>query len=417
MGQPDHVHRPKRANKNPAVLPSLSRYQRSTGFAQLTDSALRWRNWPPPSEQTVRDFADTCVRPLQAAMIETGRPPRDLWIEAGRRGLLGLAVPLAYGGGEAKDWKFSAILMEELAAVSAAIPSFLSIHFDVVAPYLVELTTEEQRERWLPRFCTGDLVTTIAMTEPSGGSDLARIRTNAVRDGTDWILSGSKTFITNGGSADLLVVAARTNRASGSKGITLFGVEAGMPGFSRGRNLDKVGQREADTAEVFFDEVRVPQQNVIGQVDRGFQHMMRMLPQERLGAAVTSLAHARPILQLTLAYARERQAFGTPIGSMQHNKFHLAEMATKLDVAQSFVDACIDVHCAGALSPVAAAKAKWWCADVQNQIIDRCVQLHGGYGYMNEYRVARAWTDARVSKIWAGSNEIMKEIVSRSSGM
>jgi alkylation response protein AidB-like acyl-CoA dehydrogenase len=279
------------------------------------------------------------------------------------------------------------------------------------------LATEEAKKRWLPGFCTGEILTAIAMTEPSGGSDLAALKTTAVRDGDAWVLDGSKTFITNGGSADLVIVAAKTDPEKGAKGITLFGVEAGMPGFTRGTKLDKVGQPEADTSELFFTGVRVPAENVIGEVGRGFVHMMERLPQERLSVAICNLAHARAVLEETIAYVKERKAFGQPIGAFQHNKFLVAELITELDVAQAHVDACLTAHLDRELDAVDAAKAKWWSADVQNRVIDGCVQLFGGYGYMREYRVARAWMDARVTRIWAGSNEIMKEIIGRSAGL
>jgi alkylation response protein AidB-like acyl-CoA dehydrogenase len=279
------------------------------------------------------------------------------------------------------------------------------------------LGTQEQKERWLPGFCSGDLITAIAMTEPSGGSDLAALKSSAVRDGEDWILNGSKTFITNGYQADLVLVAARTSRGKAARGISLLGVETGMPGFERGRKLDKVGQQESDTAELFFTDVRVPGANVIGEVDRGFIAMMERLPQERIGAAVSNTAHAQQILLETIAYAKERQAFGQPIGSFQHNKFLMAELVTKLEVTQAYVDDCVEAHSERKLSAVDAAKAKWWSAEVQNEVLDACVQLYGGYGFMNEYRVARAWRDARVTKIWAGSNEIMKELIGRDLGL
>jgi alkylation response protein AidB-like acyl-CoA dehydrogenase len=304
-----------------------------------------------------------------------------------------------------------------MARLAAAYNSIFSIHIDVCAPYLLELATEEAKKAWLPRFCTGEIVTAIAMTEPSGGSDLAALKTSAVRDGDGWVLNGSKTFITNGGSADLIIVAAKTDPAKGPKGITLFGVEADMPGFTRGTKLDKVGQHEADTSELFFTNVRVPASHVIGEVDRGFIHMMERLPQERLGCAISNLAHARGVLEETIEYVKERKAFGQPIGAFQHNKFLVAELITALDVAQAFIDQCLTAHLTGELDAVDAAKAKWWSADVQNKVIDACVQLFGGYGYMEEYRVARAWMDARVTRIWAGSNEIMKEIIGRSAGL
>jgi alkylation response protein AidB-like acyl-CoA dehydrogenase len=291
------------------------------------------------------------------------------------------------------------------------------IHADIVAPYLVELTTEEQRERWLPSFVSGDLLTAIAMTEPSGGSDLANLKSTAVRDGDDWVLNGSKTFITNGYSADLVVVAARTSPEKKAKGISLFGVETDKPGFSVGRVLDKVGQDESDTAELAFEDVRVSNDDLIGELDTGFIAMMQFLPQERLGSAITNLAHAAQILDETIQYAKDRKAFGQPIGNFQHNQFLLAELVTQVEVTQAFVDQCIMKHTRGELTPVDAAKAKWWTSQVQNDVLDHCVQLHGGYGYMNEYRVARAWRDARVTKIWAGSNEIMKMLIGRDLGL
>jgi alkylation response protein AidB-like acyl-CoA dehydrogenase len=367
--------------------------------------------------EMVRDFADRHLLREHESIIEQRCIPRSVWLEAGKLGLLGLDVPERYGGSAAGDYRFNAVLGEELAHVSAAIASSLGIHFDIVAPYLVELTTDEQKQRWLPRFCSGEMVTAIAMSEPSAGSDLAAIRTSAERTGDGWVVNGSKIFITNGYMADLVVVAAKTDREKRAKGITLFAVEEGMTGFERGRKLDKVGQPEADTAELFFEDVHVPNENVIGEVDKGFIHMMQMLPQERISSAVNNTAHADQILKETLAYARERKAFGRPIGSFQYNKFTLAELVTQVDVAQAFVDKCVLAHTKSLLSGVDAAKAKWWTAKMQNDVLDACVQLHGGYGFMNEYRVARAWKDARVTKIWAGSNEIMKEIIGRELGL
>ena len=367
--------------------------------------------------QTAREFVERSLRPRAQQFIDDRVIDRQVWIEAGKQGLLGLEVPEVYGGSAAGDYRFNAVLGEELAKFTAAASSCLGIHADCVAPYLVDLGTQEQKERWLPDFCSGELITAIAMTEPSGGSDLAALKSAAVRDGDDWILNGSKTFITNGYQADLVVVAARTSPEKGARGISLFGVETGMAGFERGRKLDKVGQQESDTAELFFTDVRVPDANVIGEVDRGFIAMMERLPQERVGGAVSNTAHAQQILLETIEYAKERQAFGQPIGSFQHNKFLIAELVTKLEVTQAYVDDCVEAHADGKLTAVDAAKAKWWSAEVQNDVLDACVQLYGGYGYMNEYRVARAWRDARVTKIWAGSNEIMKELIGRDLGL
>ncbi|GAB2659625.1 acyl-CoA dehydrogenase family protein [Prescottella soli] len=367
--------------------------------------------------ESAREFVNRFVMPHQEKMIEQRYIDREVWLEAGRNGFLGLEVPEQYGGSDAGDYRFNAVLGEELARASASFSSCLGIHYDIVAPYLVKLTTDEQKERWLPKFCSGEMVTAIGMTEPSGGSDLAALKTTAVRDGDDWMINGSKTFITNGYSADLVIVATRTSPEKKARGITLFAVEAGTEGFERGRKLDKVGQPESDTAELFFDNVRVPSSNMIGELDGGFIHMMQLLPQERIGAAVANLAHARPILEETIEYAKERKAFGQPIGQMQWNKFLIAELVTKLEVAQAYVDSCVAAHDTGELTAVDAAKAKWWSAQVQNEILDHCVQLHGGYGLMKEYRAARAWMDARVTKIWAGSNEIMKELIGRDLGL
>ena len=366
---------------------------------------------------SVREFLDRSVRPHLEEYAAAKALPRGFWLEAGKQGLLGLEVPEVYGGMEARDYRFNAVLIEELAKVNMALPSCVGIHSDIVAPYLVHLTTEEQKQRWLPGFCSGEIVTAMAMTEPSGGSDLAALRTTAVRDGDWWRISGSKTFITNGYSADLVLVAARTSPEKKARGISLFAVESDREGFSRGRKLDKVGQDESDTAELFFDGVRVPADNLVGDLDQGFIHMMTWLPQERLGSAITNLAHAGQILTETVAYVKDRRAFGQPIGTFQHNKFLLADLVTRIEVTQAYVDACVTAHVAGELTPVDAAKAKWWTAQLQNDVLDHCVQLHGGYGFMNEYRVARAWRDARVTKIWAGSNEIMKELIGRDLGL
>ena len=367
--------------------------------------------------EAVATFVERAITPRLDEIAALHRHPRELWREAGSKGFLGLEVPEAYGGGGAQDYRFNAVLHEELSRASLATSSAFAIHFDVCAPYLVELTTDEQKSRWLPRFCTGDLVTAIGMTEPNAGSDLANLKTTAIRESDGWVLNGSKTFITNGSTADLVIVAARTGPSAGARGITLFAVEKGTPGFMPGRVLDKVGQAEADTAELFLDDVRVPDGNLIGDVGQGFVHMMQRLAQERLGAAIANIAHARTILDETLVYVKQREAFGRPVGSFQHNAFVLADMVTRAEVTQTYVDQQIMAHAAGELTAVDAAKAKWWSADVQGQILDACVQLHGGYGFMREYRAGRAWADARVTRIWAGSNEIMKLIISRDLGL
>ena len=368
-------------------------------------------------------FRDTCAAflaktaaPNVEEYVDAKAIPREFWTAAGEQGLLGLEVPEEFGGSEAGDFRFNAVFAEELSKISAAFGSCVGIHSDIVAPYLVDLGTQEQKERWLPGVASGEILTAIGMTEPGGGSDLAALKTTAVRDGDEWVINGSKTFITNGFSADLVVTAVRTSPDKGAKGITLFGIEATDPGFSRGRKLDKVGQTESDTAELFFEDVRVGDDRVIGEVDRGFIYMMERLPQERLTCAVSNVAHAKQILVETLQYAKDRQAFKQSIGSFQHNKFLLAELVTKIESAEAFVDAAVLAHSQGRLTAIDAAKVKYWSSDVQNEVIDDCVQLHGGYGFMNEYRVGRAWRDARVSRIWAGSNEIMKELIGRDLG-
>ena len=366
---------------------------------------------------SAREFVDRAARPRAEEMIRTHGIPREVWTEAGRQGLLGLSIPEEYGGSAAGDYRFNAVLAEEQSRLSAALSSCLGIHSDVCPPYLVDHGSPEQQQRWLPGIASGETIIAIAMTEPSGGSDLAALKTTAVRDGQDWLLTGSKTFITNGYSCDLVIVAARTDPSKGAKGITLFVLEAGADGFTKGEPLDKVGQDEADTCELFFDNVRVPDANRLGEEGRGFILMMQHLTQERVGAGVSNVAHCAQILAETLDYARERTAFGQPIGTFQHNRFLLAELVTKVDVAQAFVDQCVLAHSQGELTPVDAAKAKWWSAQVQSEVLDACVQVYGGYGFMNEYRVARAWRDARVTRIWAGSNEIMKEIIGRDLGL
>ncbi|TWD82701.1 long-chain-acyl-CoA dehydrogenase [Kribbella amoyensis] len=366
---------------------------------------------------SAKEYCDRSLVPRMEQFLEEKTIDRAAWLEAGKQGFLGLDVPEEYGGSSVGDYRFNAVFAEEVSKVSASLSSCFGIHYDCSAPYLVDLGTEEQKQRWLPRFCSGELVAAIGMTEPSGGSDLAALKTTAKKTDGGWILNGSKTFITNGDMADLTITAARTDPAKGAKGITLFAVEAGMDGFARGRKLDKVGQTESGTSELFFEDVFVPDENVLGEVDRGFIHMMERLAQERVGAAVSNIAHATQILAETIEYVKQRKAFGQPVGSFQYNKFLVAELVTKAEVTQAYVDNAIVAHDEDRLSAVDAAKVKWWSAQVQNEILDACVQLHGGYGYMNEYRVARAWRDARVTKIWAGSNEIMKELIGRDLGL
>ncbi|MFI7062886.1 acyl-CoA dehydrogenase family protein [Kribbella sp. NPDC050124] len=366
---------------------------------------------------SAKEYCDRSLVPRMEQFLEEKTIDRSAWLEAGKQGFLGLDVPEEYGGSSVGDYRFNAVFAEEVSKVSASLSSCFGIHYDCAAPYLVDLGTEEQKQRWLPKFCAGESIAAIGMTEPSGGSDLAALKTTAKRVDGGWVVNGSKTFITNGDMADLVITAARTDPAKGAKGISLFVIEEGMDGFARGRKLDKVGQTESGTSELFFEDVFVPDTNVLGEVDRGFIHMMERLAQERVGAAVSNIAQATQILAETIDYVKQRKAFGQSVGSFQYNKFLIAELVTKAEVTQAYVDNAIVAHDEDRLSAVDAAKAKWWSAQVQNEILDACVQLHGGYGYMNEYRVARAWRDARVTKIWAGSNEIMKELIGRDLGL
>ena len=369
---------------------------------------------------SVREFVERTLKPRAEDMIRDHVIARDIWLEAGEQGYFGLNIPEEYGGGGVNDYLFNAMLAEELAKFNAATASCFGIHSDITAPYVVTWGTPEQKQRWLPGAASGEKIMAIGMTEPGGGSDLAALKTTAVKadDGSgDWIVNGSKTFITNGHQCDLALVAVRTDPSKGAKGISLLMMEAGMPGFTKGQPLDKVGQPESDTSELFFENVRVPANNLVGAEGMGFIMMMQKLPQERLGAAVSNIANAKQILAETIQYAKDRKAFGFPIGTFQHNKFKIAEMVTSIEVAEAYIDDCVVAHAAGTLSAVDAAKAKWWSSQVQCDVLDECVQLHGGYGFMNEYRVARAWKDARVHMIWAGTNEIMKELIGRDLGL
>ena len=363
---------------------------------------------------TVRAWVEKTVVPFQAQWEADGIVPREVWTSGGAQGLLGMDLDEEYGGGGVRDFRYNAVVDEELARVGSTGVGF-TLQNDVVSPYMRDLATDEQKRRWLPGFCSGELITAVAMTEPGTGSDLKAIRTTARRDGTDWVLSGSKTFITNGINADLVIVVARTDPdAPGSRGLSLLVVERGMPGFTRGRNLAKVGLKAQDTAELFFDEVRVPAENLLGTENRGFAHLMVGLPQERLSIAVTAVASAETVLAQTLDYVRERTAFGQPVGSFQNSRFVLADLHTETTIARTFLDECVRQLNAGELSPVDAAMAKYWTTELQNKVADRCLQLHGGYGYMDEYPVSKAWRDARVQSIYGGTSEIMREIIGRS---
>jgi acyl-CoA dehydrogenase len=364
----------------------------------------------------VRSFIAKEIAPFHQQWERDGVVPREVWLAAGRAGLLGIDVDEKYGGGGNPDYRFYLIFNEELARVGAHGPGF-SVHNDIIGPYLTRLATPEQRDRWLPGYCSGELITAIAMTEPGAGSDLQAIRTAAVRGADGYQLNGQKTFISNGQLCDLVIVVARTDPAAGYQGISLLVVERGMAGFERGRNLDKVGMHAQDTSELFFTDVRVPAANLLGAEGGGFVALMQNLPRERLAIGSSALAGAEQVFADTLAYCKQRQAFGRPIGAFQHNRFVLAELATELAVARSFTDRAVVEHNAGQLSAADAAMVKWWNTELCNRVVDRCVQLHGGYGYMLEYPVARAFADGRAQTIFGGTTEIMKEIIGRDLGV
>jgi alkylation response protein AidB-like acyl-CoA dehydrogenase len=365
--------------------------------------------------QLCHDFLLREAAPHTAEWETSGIVDRLIWKQAGSAGLLGFEVPEEFGGSGVRDFRYNAIISEEVAATGSVGVGF-SLHNDIVAPYLLSLANDEQKARWLPGFVSGETITAIAMTEPSTGSDLASIRTTARPDADGWVLNGSKTFITNGIHSDLVIVAAKTDPEAGRRGMSLLVVERAMPGFERGRNLAKAGQHAQDTAELFFSDVKVPRANLLGEEGRGFGYLMQNLPQERLSIAVAAVAGMQRAVDLTVAYAKGRTAFGSPIGNFQASRFALAEMVTKTRAAQSYLDQCILALNAGELTADEAAGVKYWTTDLLAEVADAAVQLHGGYGYMDEYEVSRIWRDARVTRIYGGTNEIMKEIVGRALG-
>ncbi|WP_433230178.1 acyl-CoA dehydrogenase family protein [Actinomadura formosensis] len=364
----------------------------------------------------VRSFIEKEIAPHHEQWEKDGIVSREVWLAAGRAGLLGIDMPEEFGGGGNPDYRYYVIFNEELAKAGVHGPGF-AVHNDINGGYLRQLCTDEQKRRWFPGYCSGEIITAIAMTEPAAGSDLQGIRTTAVGDGDDYVLNGSKTFISNGILADLVIVVAKTDPAAGAKGVSLLVVERGMAGFERGRNLDKVGMHAQDTAELFFDNVRVPKANLLGEEGMGFIYLMRNLARERLSIGATAQAAAETAFEQTLEYCKTREAFGRPIGKFQHNRFTLAEMKTELTVSRAFTDECIVKESAGELTADEAAMLKWWNTELLKRVVDRCVQLHGGYGYMTEYPIAKAYQDVRIQTIFGGTTEIMKEIIGRGLGV
>lgn len=367
--------------------------------------------------ESFRRFVEKEIVPHSERWHHDGIVSRQFWRRAGEHGFLALDVPEEYGGAGIEDYRYGVIMTEEIVRSNAmSVAVGLSVHNDIVLPYLLRYANAEQKKRWLPALCSGEKILAVAMTEPDTGSDLAAVRTTALWRDDGYVLNGSKTFITNGILADWVVVVAKTDPSAGRRGISLFVVEQGMEGFKRGRKLDKIGLAAQDTAELFFDDVHVPASNLLGQAGQGFQYLTSMLPRERLAVAVMAVAACETALSLTVQYCKDRRAFGQPIGAFQNSRFKLAEMATETEIARVFVDRCIEELNAGNLSAETAAMAKWWTTELQGKVVDQCLQLHGGNGYMSEYPIARLYLDARAQRIYAGTNEIMKEIIGRAMG-
>jgi alkylation response protein AidB-like acyl-CoA dehydrogenase len=361
-----------------------------------------------------RAWLDKEVVPRYEEYERDGIVDRELFAAAGRHGFIGTAIPEQYGGGGVPDFRFNQVIAEELAACGAAGAGLgLTLHNDITIPYLTDIANDEQKQRWLPGVASGEIITALAMTEPGAGSDLQGMTTTAVRDGDEYLLNGSKTFITNGINADLIIVAAKTAGAERGGPLSLLVVERGMEGFERGRNLDKIGQHSQDTAELFFTDVRVPAANLLGEEGQGFSYLTFNLAQERLSLALMGLAVARSAIEWTVSYVKERNAFGKRIADFQNTKFELADCRTKVDIGQAFADQCVRRLNAGTLTPVEAAEAKLWMCELQNEVTDRCLQLFGGYGYMTEYPIGRAYVDSRITTIYGGTSEVMKTIISK----
>ena len=360
---------------------------------------------------TVRRFVEDEIAPFHAEWEKVGKISREAWAKAGELGLLCASMPEEYGGGGV-DRTFSIILMEELARAGASGPGF-GLHSEIVAPYINRYGSTEQKEKYLPKMAKGEIIGAIAMTEPGAGSDLQGVRTTAIKKGNELVINGSKTFITNGAMADVVIVVCKTDPEAGAKGTSLVLVEADTEGFHKGRNLEKIGMKAQDTSELFFNEARVPMTNMLGEEGKGFVYLMQELAWERLQVSVSAVASMEAALEWTIDYAKERMAFGEPIINFQNTQFKLAEAKTEVTVARTFVDKLISLVLEDKLDAETAAMAKWWTSDLQGKVIDECLQLHGGYGYMWEFPIARAWADARVQRIYAGSNEIMKVIIGR----
>ncbi|NQY88184.1 MAG: acyl-CoA dehydrogenase family protein [Colwellia sp.] len=360
---------------------------------------------------SVHKFLKAEAEPYHSQWEKDGQVDRALWNKAGEMGFLAPTVPEAYGG-LGLDFRYNAIVSEEISRLGLTGIGF-ALHSDIAVPYIIKNGNEAQKQKYLPGCISGDIITAIAMSEPGTGSDLQGIKTTAVLEGDEYVINGSKTFITNGQQADLVIVVCKTDPAAGAKGTSLILIETGTPGFEKGSNLEKIGMKAQDTSELFFQDVRVPKENLLGQEGMGFLYLMQELPQERLSIAINAMSNMESILEQTVDYVKDRKAFGKPIAAFQNTQFKLAQMDAEATAMRVFVDRCIELHIAGKLDTVTASKAKMLSTDLQCKLIDECLQLHGGYGYMWEYPVARAYADARTQRIYGGTNEIMKLIISR----
>ena len=365
--------------------------------------------------ESVRRFLEKEALPHHAQWEEQGYVDREVWLKAGENGLLCTSMPEQWGGAGA-DRLYSVVIMEELARINATGLGFV-LHSEIVAPYLLRYGSDEQKARYLPKMASGEMIGAIAMSEPAAGSDLQGVRTTAIRDGDHYVINGSKTFITNGWHADLVVLVAKTDPTAGAKGTSLFLIERGMPGFEKGQRLKKVGLKAQDTSELFFSDLRVPAGQLLGKENQGFIYLMQELPWERMQIAIAAIESAQAAIDWTVDYVKNRKLFGTTVASFQNTRFKLAELQTEVQIGRVFVDRCMEALLEDKLDTATASMAKYWCSDLQGKVLDECVQLHGGYGFMWEYPVARAWADARVQRIYGGTNEIMKELITRSMGL
>jgi len=379
------------------------------------DPAVYWEEEHNMFRESMRKFVEQEILPHHEQWEQDGQVPKEIWLKAGEQGFLCMDAPEEYGGLGITDFRYNQIVGEELVRRNAHGPGF-TLQNDITLPYIVKYGSEEQKQKYIPKMVSGECIMAIAMTEPNTGSDLAGVKTSAIRKGDTYVINGQKTFITNGLVHDSVIVVAKTNPEERHSGITLFIVNTDMPGYEKGRKLEKMGLPAQDTAELYFKDVDVPAENMLGEEGQGFYYLMTQLARERLSVAVAAIAGAEAALDWTIKYCQERTAFGRPIGKFQNSRFKLAEMKTEVEIGRVFLNHCVLLQNRGDLTAEKGAMIKWWSTDMQNRVVDQCVQLHGGYGYMKEYPICKAYMDCRVGSIYAGTNEIMKEIIGRSMG-